>query len=317
MYCYGCGMESRTNDVCEWCKKPMTAGARGGQSLAGQPLGVQPPAGRPLGQPLGAPLNAPLDQTQPVPQPAVQTRVSLTGEVIEEPVAPVAPAVPPPYPGTGPAVAPAAVDERFGPRSLRGSTAGQAVVAGLPPGAVSAHAVAAEMRDFGPSIGQRWELALAFIMPLVLGAVCLVHFVPTAYMWTELGTLFAVAVILGATGAIGSYDEEFLDCTAVLVISYFLGPLVGFGAYLLFVLIRQDGGAAISFLLLTHILVRLAMILAGGATTSLQLYTNTLDWAMVLPHFEMYSVGAFVSFFVVCSTFAGWMISNFFRPVNE
>jgi hypothetical protein len=243
--------------------------------------------------------------------------------VIEEPVGPAAaPTGPPPFPGTGlpgvgPAVAPAPVDERFGPRSLRGSTAGQAVVAGLPPGAVSAQAVAAQMREFGPSIGQRWELALAFIMPLTLGAVCLVHFVPTAYMWTEIGLLFAIAMILGATGAIGSYDEEFLDCTAVLVISYFLGPLVGFGAYLLFVLIKQDGGAAISFLLLTHILARLAMILAGGATSSLQIYTNSLDWAMLLPHFEMYSVGAFVSFFIVCSTFAGWMISNFFRPVNE
>ena len=117
MLCRACGMESRANDVCEWCKKPMQPGASvpPGQP-AGQALNAPPPqplGGRPLGQPLNAPaqpmmpLNAPALNQVPtaVPPPAAgvpplgnagtQVRVSLTGEAYEVPAAP-----PPPPPGT-------------------------------------------------------------------------------------------------------------------------------------------------------------------------------------------------------------------------
>ncbi len=155
------------------------------------------------------------------------------------------------------------------------------------------------------------------LLPLLLFAVLGVHFIPAAYLWIELGALFISALVMGASGAISSYDEAFAECTDVLVISFFFGPLVGFAGYLLLGLIRQEMTAAINFLLLVHVAARFMFILSAGTLQGVSLYSPDGDWAMLLPHLNLFSAPGFISFFIICSTFAGWMMSSFFRPVNE
>src|SRR5579862_6088816 len=93
MQCRSCGMETRTTDVCEWCKKPMA-----GQS---QPLPTM--AMPPQPQPTMS-MPPPGDPTVQMPPLQARRRVSLTGDVIED-VVPVAPPVRAAAPGHIPATA--------------------------------------------------------------------------------------------------------------------------------------------------------------------------------------------------------------------
>jgi len=167
------------------------------------------------------------------------------------------------------------------------------------------------------TLGEKWEKCLAVLLPILLLGVAGVHFIPTAYLWIELGALFLAALVMGATGAVGSYDEAFAECTGVLVVSFFFGPLVGFGGYLILGLIRQEMSAAINFLLLVHVAARFMFIVSAGTLQGVTLYNPEGDWTMLLPHLNLFSAPGFISFFIICSTFAGWLMSSFFRPVNE
>ncbi|HLV81507.1 MAG TPA: hypothetical protein VKT32_14570, partial [Chthonomonadaceae bacterium] len=154
MYCRACGMESRTTDICEWCKKPLPP-PPGPQSAAGQPQqGAPPLAGTaPLARPLTEmtpPAQAPLLNG---PQPPSQTsyappvRTTLTGEVIETPPAAFPTGPPPLLPGGSPA----AVDPILSP-----------VAAGLPMAAVTPEAMRGQIEnEYESPMGERWEKALA------------------------------------------------------------------------------------------------------------------------------------------------------------
>jgi hypothetical protein len=155
------------------------------------------------------------------------------------------------------------------------------------------------------------------MLPTLLLGVLGVHFFPDAYLWIEIGALFIAALVMGATGAIGSYEEAFAECLGVLVISYFFGPLVGVGGCLLLGAIRQELNAPVTALLAIHVVARFAFIVSGGSVQGLALYSPDADLSMLLPHVTMFSAAGFISFFIVCASFAGWMMSSFFRPVNE
>jgi hypothetical protein len=279
MFCYSCGMDSRNNSVCEWCKKPMQGG--GGLTQTPQPL----------------------DQTQPVSAPlASQVRVSLTGEVYETPPVPP-PSAPPPgvhaAPPPGP-MRPGAVADR--PPSVMSPTA---VARTLPPGAVSAQMVDAYDYYGQATLGEKWEKCLAIILPLLLASAWLIHRVPNTFLWVTLADLFLVGMVMGATGAIGSYDDAFLDCTVVLMVCYFFGPVIGLAVYLIVGVIKQECNAALAFLLIGHIVTQ---------------FVCRISAATVEDSFSaLVSIGFmnFIGFFALCASFAGWMLSNFFRPLNE
>jgi hypothetical protein len=287
MFCYSCGMDSRNNSVCEWCKKPL----QGGGGLA--------------------PTAQPLDQTQPVSAPvASQVRVSLTGEVYEAPpqappAAPPGAYAPPQYappqyaPPPGP-MRPGAVADR--PPSIMSPTA---VARTLPPGAVSAQVMDAYERYGQATLGEKWEKCLAIVLPLLLASAWLIHKVPTTYLWVALADLFLVGLAMGATGAIGSYDDAFLDCSVVLIVCFFFGPIIGLTVYLIVGAIKQECNAALVFLILglivTQFVTRIAAATVENAFSSL-LFVGLMN---------------FIGFFALCATFGGWMLSSFFRPLNE
>jgi hypothetical protein len=271
MMCFSCGMDSRTAGTCEWCRKPL-----GGNAATAGP--------------------SPLDLTQPVPAVQVQTRVALTGEVIEVPVGPPATSMPPPvvHAQVG---APAGLANRS-PSVL------PPTVAGLPHAAVSARMLS-ESRQPSVSAGERWERFLALALPLLLGAAWLIHLVPSSFIWVLLISLFAVGLLMGATRAIGSYDDAFLDCSVVLMACYFLGPVIGTAVYLVVGAIKQEVNGSMLALLAGHIVTRL---LGHMALANVELSIG-----------DAVSIGIanFLGFFYICASFAGWMLSSFFRPLNE
>ncbi len=235
-------------------------------------------------------------------QTATRVRVALTGEVIEETVAMPAPAMAAPVP---PVAAPGTAHGPIPPArpSLRST-------AELPTHAVTAQMVRNELaQDTYVDPGERWEKSLAIIFPFLALSLLLVHFVPDALPWAAFADCFVTGLALGATGAIPSFDEAFLDCTAVLIVCYLCGPIAGFGAYLLVGMIKQEWNGALLAVLTSHVLIRLLFSFAFQDEAPL--------WMTVIPYVNVISVWGFISFLSVALSFGGWMMSNFFRPMNE
>jgi hypothetical protein len=232
--------------------------------------------------------------------------MSLTGEVME-----VAP------PANYLSQAHSAPPGAYAPRA--GSMPHAAVVRELPPGAISPSLMqgARYNIDREVTLGEKWEKCLAMMLPTLLLAVVAAHFFPGAYIWIELGALVLVALYMGATGAVGTYEDAFAECMGVLIISFFFGPIVGLGGCVLLGMIRQEMNAPVTALLLVHIAARFMLLVSAGTVQGIPLYSPTGDLAVLLPHLNLFSAAGFISFFIVCSTFAGWMMSSFFRPVNE
>lgn len=309
MYCRACGMESRTTDRCEWCKKPLLP-LPGQPPLVGPPTqtAAPPPQTPPLtggtAQPLARPLN---EMTQPIqasllngPQPsaapyAPPVRTTLTGAVIETPP-PAFPATPPPmYPAGGPA----ASDPVLSP-----------VAAGLPMAAVTAESLRGQIEnEYESPFTDRLEKSLAICMPLLVLSLVLARFVPYAGLWMVAADMFFVPLALGATGALPSYDDAIMDCTAVLIAAFLLGPLVAIGVYGFVGLLKQEWNVPVLVVLLLNILIRALFILA---------FPNAGEFFVLGTLFGIFSgfVGAFLGFLGLSLSFGGWMMSSFFRPLD-
>ncbi len=306
MLCPHCRMDTRFTDVCEWCKKPIAAPqptqTRTRVALTGEVIEEEVPAapwGAPMGPvaapgpyvPPGHPVQAPPmsgaggtapvpDRTIPMPPPSQQRTVAVY------PPGPPRTAGMPPY------------GSRLG---ALGST--------LPTQAVTAQMIRSEaaLEDVDP--GERWEKALAIMLPLIALSMVEVYFVRSSLFWVALADCFLSGLILGATRAIPSFDDAYLDCTAVLLICWFCGPVAGIGAYILVAAVKQEWNFAVLAVLLSHIFIR--------AVFTLGFPDDAPSWLTIIPYFAFISVFKIVSFVSVALSFAGWMFSNFFRPVNE
>jgi hypothetical protein len=339
MLCPGCRKDSKTRDFCSNCMRPFTPAeaAAAGSAPPAPVMGYAstaspyfPPAAAPLpGGPAPHPQPASLARAPqysiPLPKylqpkasmpaqaaPMPLTRVSLTGEIVHEDITqPISPYTPPPL----------AVTQPVRPYSTPVHTPGQAAqsvsrsihgarvaAAQLGPSAISAQFVKSALEKEDISLGERWERSLAIIFPVIAASLLLVHFVPAVYVYAALFDFFVVGLALGATRAIQSFDDAYMDCTAVLAVSYACCPVAGIGAYLLVGLIKQEWNTAVLAVLLGHILVRAVFVFS---------FPDNIPWFSVIPYFAVFSVTKIISFTGTALTFGGWMMSNFFRPLNE
>jgi hypothetical protein len=322
MRCRFCGMESRTVDVCEWCKKPLAANLAGTQP-SGQP--AQPPAGQPQPAPmLNAPALTDVTQRMPAPggpmppasEPTRIMRTTLTGEVIE-------------------VTTPVAAPPQFAPPP--GAMSPGAVPSYPPAGAaVTGARTAGQMRDQEwpqtreVSNGERFELFLAICLPLLLGSVLLVHAMPHLIMGALFVDLFVFSLILGATGAVPDYDDS---ATALRPIALWLGAL--FVIFFLFLFV----GISLNFLNVipygNMIWVASALVIYGVVGLVQQEWNIaiigmlTLDLIVdgcltraALAGAAKVPVIAWLTWGPLCRLCAafvgmgGWVLSNFLRPVE-
>jgi len=234
--------------------------------------------------------------------PQVQTvrRVSLTGEVVEttQPIAPptVMGGQAGPYAG-----APGqAYSQQAG---LAGPGATQRQV--LPPGAYSPAAIMEQIGTEGPSLGERWEKGLAIALPIVALSMLIVHLAPAALLGVVFGNLLILPMVLGATGAIPRYEDAIVDCSIMLVVAVLLGPAIALGVYILTAMVKQECNGAIVAILLINILLKGLFAIAFAPAV------DTLSIAV------MYGFLNWMSFFGVCLSFLGWLLSSFFRGIGE
>jgi hypothetical protein len=175
----------------------------------------------------------------------------------------------------------------------------------LPASAYSAAAMSEMATTGGPSLGARWEKALAIALPIVALSMVLVHFVPVAMFAVVFALSFVVPVVLGATGAIPRYEDAIVDCSIMLVVAFVGGPLIALGAYLIYSLVRQECNLAIIALLGLNLVIKGLFSVAFAPTV------DTLALAVLWGFMNM------LGFFGVCLSFLGWLASSFFRDIGQ
>ena len=117
--------------------------------------------------------------------------------------------------------------------------------------------------------------------------------------------LFVLALAMGATGAVPSYDDSHFDVAIMLVVTFLFGPVIALVVYLITAAIKQECNGAVVGLLGLQILVfqGMAMVFASNAES--------------MKHIGAFMLFGFMQFFAVFVGFVGWLLSSFLRPVGE
>jgi hypothetical protein len=90
---------------------------------------------------------------------------------------------------------------------------------------------------------------------------------------------------------------------------YFLGPFGGLIAYGIVGAIKREWNGALLAILVGHLVTRFVFMIA---------FSQDADWLTVMPSFgSLMDPAKFIAFLPVCLSFAGWICSSFFRPLDE
>jgi hypothetical protein len=153
--------------------------------------------------------------------------------------------------------------------------------------------------------GERWERFLALMTPTLLGSAALIHYAPTTFPVVTLTALFACGLALGGFRLIPSFDDDYLDVGAILTVSLIVGPLPTLIAYLVLCVARQDWGWSMVTILTAWLLIAFALESAfwgaGSGVSQAVRFGFSLTAAVLNP----------------VAIFAGWILSSFFRPLND
>ena len=238
--------------------------------------------------------------------PNTRRRVSLSGDVVEDTIEPTQ--AMPPQMGTmqTQAMAPRYPGQATPyPRDAGGPQLPTlANPNALPPGAFSAAAMNYQYSSEESPLGERWEKAMAFSLPLVALSLLIIHFAPGAFFMLAALNLFVIPMILCGTRAIPSFDEAIVDTSAVLIATMLIGPLITIVAYGLYCAVRQEGNSAIFSILLLNLIIRYLFALVFA----------TPDTASLLTLFTIFGLVPFMGVFL---SFIGWLIGGLFRPVSD
>ena len=318
MQCPGCKKETTAVDYCEWCFNPVmnaqavvNTPAIGLDMAAVHAMSLNAPAVAPSWQPVGAgpltgggqddlpPANWQAPAAAPVAAAPANVRYSLTGEMIVEeappPVPPLVPGGPAPPIVPGSPIPPGAYPGRPG------------APVGVAPAGIHPRFAEAVLDTI--DYGEAWEKLLAIALPMVVAALLIVKFVPTSFMWVAFGAFFLVGIATGSSRAIDTYEDAFLDVAAALFACYFLGPFGGLIAYVVVGAVKREWNGALLAILIGHLIVRFVFMIA---------FSQDAGFLTVIPSFGyVFDPEKFMAFLPICLSFAGWMCSSFFRPINE
>jgi len=348
MKCRHCGMESRTPQLCEWCRKPLADSPQSAPALGGPP---QPPLGGGTLPPLPSPLNgpyvagraaAPLNAAEPPP---------LGTPYVPPPIMPIGPP-----PSARPLNAqgsdqtqqisasdiPSAAQQQGAARrvALTGevvddpgaaeptligsvpptsSLSGTTVMGtpppvltpyGLPVAAMTPQILRDQDRLLKPvrSWGESFELFLALAMPILLASLYLVHAAPSALMWVSIGDTVLLSLLMGATGAIPAFDDAYTDVAIILIVTFLLGPLVALIVHLVVGAMKQEWNGAVVGLLGLNLLISYGLRIAVFTSGTLTIQSFLM---LGVVNSLIFAILNLVNVFFA---FGAWMISGFFRP---
>lgn len=149
---------------------------------------------------------------------------------------------------------------------------------------------------------------LFVMIPIVLIGGTITYFQPVAVIVTVIITCAFSGFFLGFFNLIGYYDDLMPEMTAVLISVTILGPLYAMIAYIVVNLVRQNTDRSLVWLLGSFAVINLInyIALSNVKTALLGILIPTLDCCS----------GLLLNLAPVSFMFGGWMLSNFFRPVN-
>ncbi len=280
--CRWCGLESRDDYVCEWCKRVMATGQpapQGYKSPVSTPAGSEEPT-------LMTPPSSPPPSASPSGIGATPMGPS-TPPVSATPMAPNTPPV------TATPMAPQGVPR---PTPIPATPSGQIRIL---------YEIVEEL-----PFHLRLERFLAVMLPLTAISVFILSQFPEWALWNNLAYFFIMGMWMTASRLIGTIDDtgDYRDVALVMLLSLFcFGPTLTLILYFL-------ATGLLALLLKTE--MNWSLI---GLLTAYTLATILFSMVLTLIDYDDFStlvrVGfSFLDFFLVLALFAGWLVGGMVRP---
>ncbi len=157
-----------------------------------------------------------------------------------------------------------------------------------------------------PPFGIRLEWFLGLAMPLLAASMAFGHFVQGPVFGIIAGTSFCLGFVASACQLVQSVDEHWAAVGFAVVFAILLGPVAVLVIFLaLLVVTRREECWTIVALLGAHLAAAIAVA-----------YAASPELRVALPMAGVAS-GASVPGLSVLAVVAGWILANFWRPLDE
>lgn len=294
-YCRWCGMESDNPDRCSWCRR----------DLRNMPVSGQGGKG-PVITTTKGPIKG---KTAPVRQPVVTAKQATAPKP-----APTTPA-PAPRPAQAPAGNGAPALGTFQAQKSKyyadkvmdtvsgthyDADTGQATDANV----VMVEDLARDERQEQIKSTANYLGSLALLATLVSIAV---HFVPFWYLGLMAVSNFFACMLMTVMRVVPYSDDDSSDMPLALALFLLAGPFVGFIAYIILGIMKQDANPAIVGIFITYLCIRIPLDLVYGASLS-KLFT--------LPFADITPVGL-ATMWMTFAGLLGWLCANMFHKTDE
>jgi len=302
MYCRWCGMESRTEDKCEWCHRPL--GDREQRPLDERDSPA--PWDLPPTTPLSRHGDRDLKHLDELPADSAFDALTKSRKVTfpdhpEAEAPPERPKAPPPAP------APPArrSRRRASPERLRATRPLEEAVR------TSSARAAAETSRAGTPFGYRLEKFLGLAGVVVAAAMAIIRAAPGAWWPVGAGALFLCGLFLATSRCGAPFESDFPGVVALVAFTVAggaAGPLAALAGYLFFALLVRSLNPttlAVGFTnaIVTGLLVAMYSLSSGSA-----FFTNG-------SFYEPARIYVYFSF--ILTILGGWVSSSLLLPLNE
>lgn len=292
-YCRWCGMESDNPDRCSWCRR----------DLRNMPVSGQGGKG-PVITTTKGPVKG---KTAPVRQPVVTAKQATAPKPT--------PATPAPRPAPAPAGNGAPALGTFQAQKSKyyadkvmdtvsgthyDADTGQATDASV----VMVEDLARDERQEQIKSTANYLGSLALLATLASVAV---HFVPSWYLGLMAVSNFFACMLMTVMRVVPFSDDDSSDMPLALALFLLAGPFVGFIAYIILGIMKQDANPAIVGIFITYLSIRIPLDLVYGASLS-KLFT--------LPFADITPVGL-ATMWMTFAGLLGWLCANIFHKTDE
>lgn len=333
MYCKWCGMDSRDEKICEWCRKPFPSAEEETPEPGPEPFDpnkayTEETPGTEFQMPTidtvqANPLQTAVNQP-PAEGPAAFTMPILSSEKEEEPARQEAAEIQQPEPTQVQQPATAQPPQTPAPENTEVKTA--PVQAPPPPqekpevpvtvGYIDprirlkeAKEADEEVEDIVLPFRERLERFLGVILLVLPAGILLARFDPNHWLAYFMIAVAISGFVMGSFRVIQFFDDELADVGILLLAFAFVGPFYAAAGYAIVGLLRKDVNFSIIGLMISYTIIYL---LIGSAANGLAVTFKSIAFlSLTIDYMSM-----LYRILLVSTTFIGWMFASFFRPFN-
>jgi hypothetical protein len=134
-----------------------------------------------------------------------------------------------------------------------------------------------------------------------------VHFVPSWYLGLMAVSNFVACMLMTVMRVVPFSDDDSSDMPLALALFLLAGPFVGFIAYIILGIMKQDANPAIIGIFITYLCIRIPLDLVYGASLS-----NLFN----LPFADITPAGL-ATMWMTFAGLLGWLCANMFHKTDE